>query len=166
MIAYGIWFASPGGISGNALYDHTVTAFKWTVLAGGACLLVVSVLCGLGWRIGLLADAVLSFALAGLFVGVAAVYVSKQDYEGVLILVFGVMFFLSGRRSLGEYRVVVGATAGTKPAKSAKPSPKPSLQTAPAKPQQQDQPRPQPVVKPSPEGFLAELGRENKKQEQ
>jgi len=182
------------GISDSEFYNFTVSAFTWTMKVGGVLMALVAGLLWVGLRPVLLVDAIFAMAIGVLMVGVGGVWVVHQTLlNGVLSLVFGVIFVRSGWGSWLAYR---GSSAGYAfPVASGQDdsSASPAVATPAARQEAMDRllaskkreasPEPAPAVakpapeppcppakvpplaknEPPPEGFLAELGREDPK---
>ena len=81
---------APVGISGNALYDGSVTAFTWGARFVGIGLLLVAGLSFTGLSVVFLVDMIVSVVAAAGCVLVGVIWLMHNDMQGVLILLFGV----------------------------------------------------------------------------
>ncbi len=98
MLYFG-WGSGLVGISDDAFYNATVAVFVWMLRIGGICMLVVTGVCLLGLRVGLLLDAGVS-GLCGLVLVLCGGYWTLHDGFGlqdVLYIVFGFMFLGTAR---------------------------------------------------------------------
>lgn len=86
------------GISGNVLYDGSVTALVWGARVVGIGILVVTALTYLRLPGAAFLDLLISGLAAGGCVVVGVIWLAFQDMQGILLLVFG-LFNASAARS-------------------------------------------------------------------
>jgi len=99
MLVIGIWFERVGA-SDSDFYNNSVEAFNWIMRIGGAVMFLVAALAWVGWSGAFLADAIGS-GLIGLALAIEAlIWLSQSDIpNGVLVLIFSLMFLNSARHS-------------------------------------------------------------------
>ncbi|HOW70031.1 MAG TPA: hypothetical protein PKY77_05460 [Phycisphaerae bacterium] len=99
MLVIGVWFPRMGA-SDSDFYNKSVEAFNWMMRIGGVAMLIVAALAWTGWSGALLADAIAS-GVVGLALGIEAlIWLSQGDIpNGVLVLIFALMFLNSARHS-------------------------------------------------------------------
>lgn len=196
MLLFGLWL---WGLSASAdaapAYQVAVSAFPWVLLLGGIAMLISAALCWTGWRGALAVDAVFSGLVGSALLIDGLVQIGYEltpeygfDINSGLMVIFGVMFVFSAKRSWGLHRrFVIGASGpmadDTGPAVSApptRPSAEPTtverlLDERKAEPSKVEKVEPAEQATPSPVdqppeavphderegGFLAELGRED-----
>ncbi|MEP0843354.1 MAG: hypothetical protein HRF43_11680 [Phycisphaerae bacterium] len=100
------------GVSGAGLYDGSVAAFTWTMKIGGLAMAASAVLLYAGWRPVLPADAVLTAVIGAILAGTGMIWMVNQDVQGVLNLVFALLFLGAARRSWMVFRA---SSRGTPP---------------------------------------------------
>lgn len=100
-----VWFGSGGWVipSISPIYTATATAFVWTLKIGGGVMLAVAALCLTGAGVALLFDAVACMVIALLLAVCGAVFMTNGELNGLLMLVFAVMFGAAGRQSWGAF---------------------------------------------------------------
>jgi hypothetical protein len=88
------------GASDSDFYNSSVEAFNWIMRIGGGAMLLVAALGWIRWSGAFVADAVGS-GLIGVALGIEAlIWLSKSDIgNGILVLVFSLMFLNSARHS-------------------------------------------------------------------
>lgn len=115
LLLFGLYYIWQGvtGVSDYPLYNLTVDAFGWLLLAGGAAMCASGLLCGLNVRSSLLIDAVLTYAVGGMLglVGVIQIYYEAKvngtlGLNSILLILFGGMFIRSASRSMQAHRMV------------------------------------------------------------
>ncbi|MBP7933460.1 MAG: hypothetical protein KA354_02320 [Phycisphaerae bacterium] len=116
MLIIGIWFERVGA-SDSDFYNNSVEVFNWIMRIGGVAMLIVAALAWTGWRGAFLVDAVAS-GLVGLALGIEAlIWLSQGDIpNGVLVLIFALMFLNSARHSWLASQTSAGedtSTSGT-----------------------------------------------------
>ena len=120
MLLFGLWMWDAIAVSDDAAaaYRLAVAAFQWVLLLGGIAMLLSAALCWVGWRNALALDASLT-GLVGLALLVdGLIQVGYElglgygfDINSGLMVIFGVMFIFSARRSWGFHtRFVVGVS--------------------------------------------------------
>jgi hypothetical protein len=89
------------------LYALSVTAFVWTLLAGGGAMLLSALLCFSGLGFALIADAVMTGVVGALFIligGVQLAYEGTANLTALLLVIFGVLFLRSAWMSWCMHR--------------------------------------------------------------
>lgn len=111
MLVIGVWFEREG-VSDSDFYNASVGAFNWIMRIGGVAMLIVAAAGWAGWSGAFVADAV-SSGLIGLALGLESlIWLSNGDIpNGVLVLVFCLMFLHSARQSWRASRVPAGGGA-------------------------------------------------------
>lgn len=79
------------GMSGDAIYDGSVTALVWGSRVVGIGLLITAGLSYTRLAIGLLLDLVVSALAAGGCLLIGVIWLFYGDMQGILLLLFGVM---------------------------------------------------------------------------
>ncbi|MGE0479401.1 MAG: hypothetical protein AB7Q17_02905 [Phycisphaerae bacterium] len=79
------------GVSGDALYDGSVAAFKWMGRIVGIGLLLVALLVYLRIPLAALAEALLSTLAAAGCLAIAAIWILHRDSDGYLVGIFGLL---------------------------------------------------------------------------
>ncbi len=104
------------GISGDRAYDLSVAVFGWTLRIGGLAMLVSATLCGAGLRWSLAADAVFSGLIALLLGLTGLAWLAFGNWQGLLSVVFGVLFVNAARQSWAGHReIAAGKPAAAMP---------------------------------------------------
>ena len=98
------------GISDSQIYNTSVTAVRLAFQGGGVAMLVVAMLCWIGWRYALAVDAVVSAILGLAFLITGGIWLVNGDMMGVLILIFGVMDLSSARASWARHLFVTSSS--------------------------------------------------------
>ncbi len=98
---------------GTRLYVTSVFATNWLLRIGGLSLLGAAILCWSGLTVGLAVDALVS-AIVGLALsGVGIIWISDGDYEGLLFLIFALLFLSAARHSWTQF-VALSRTAASR----------------------------------------------------
>lgn len=100
------------GVSDSAFYNGSVAAFTWTMKIGGIAMGAVALLLWAGLRPALLVDAVLAAAIGAVLMGTGLVWMANGDMQGILNLVFGVLFLGAAKTSWQAHRFASGVQAG------------------------------------------------------
>lgn len=180
LLAIGFYLRWSGleGISRSQLYNWSVDVVVWTFLIGGFLILGVMLLCWTGRPWALIVDGIISLLIGAALVGCGIIWLSHSDIQGILILISGLLVLGAAKGSWANYRLALQAVTTV-------PSGEPSLvrpvgEAVPAVPDPQakaetmerllstKQARPAVPAKvdiarkdePVPDGFLAQLGRE------
>ncbi len=178
LLVIGFMFFQPPSFSDNQTYvDHAVDILIWALRAGGCLSLGTAVLCWTGWRAALLLDSLASL-LTGLGLLVPALIVLIDGSVIAILVAFcGIMCLLNARNTWSNYRLtakIAGAVSSSPPlpeetTEESAPPPDPQAkaeamdrllstkQARPAVPNKVDIRR---KDEPVPDGFLAELGRQ------
>ena len=167
-----------GGWHGEGIrvYVLSVDVVVWTILIGGFLFLGSALLCWTGRPWALLVDGLLSILIGVVFVGCGIIWLSQQDFLGLLIIVFGLYDFNAAKGSWASYRMAVATSRF--PTSFAQSQDSTQTEAPPVDPEAKSealerlmstkQARPavpakvdlRPKNEPVPDGFLAELGRE------
>lgn len=113
LLFYG-WYQAAEGITENAFYNQTVDFFYWTLKIGGGALILVSGICFLGLRFGLVLDALVS-VICGVVMAFCGGYwmsVEGMNLHYMLFVVFGLIFCRAAFASLALYGRSGGCVAG------------------------------------------------------
>ena len=104
LLFYG-WYQSAEGISENAFYNQTVDVFYWTLKFGGGALILVSGICFMGLRFGLILDAAASVicGVVMVFCGGYWISVDGVNLQYMLFVMFGLIFCRAAMTSLTLY---------------------------------------------------------------
>jgi hypothetical protein len=73
-------------------YAAALDARMWTLRIGGGAMVLVAVLCIAGLSVGLLVDAFACAAIAAMLGLTGAIYLVNDDMEGILSLIFALIF--------------------------------------------------------------------------
>jgi len=113
LFGYYLYSGNYRGVTDSQVYNASVVVFVWTLLVGGAAMLLSAVLCLLQSRWALLFDAVATGSIGALLlvIGVIQITSGGADLNTILMLVFGVMFLRSASISWGGYRDLPGGLA-------------------------------------------------------
>lgn len=177
MLAYG-WGIGLRGTSDSEFHNATVAVFTWMLRTGGIALAAVTVVCALGWRVGLLFDAIVS-GICGLIMAACAIYWLTTRGFGLhylLYLLFGGLFLSAARGCWRAYWLAARpAMSKPPPAPPAAPPrkwlgietlepPRPLTPPPKAEPPHPASIRPKSLGEgnqPPPEGYLAALAKED-----
>lgn len=174
------------GISDSRFYNGSVGLFTWTMKVGGVLMGLGAVLLWMGVRPALAIDAVLAMGIGAIMVAVGGIWLGYRDFQGFLLLIFGAMFIRSGWGSWMAGRPVVARPAvelERELDRAGAPPPVPPVdenvrqsarerllagkkdETAAAAAAERSRPPAIPEApraeEPPPEGFLAQLGRDD-----
>jgi len=97
------------GIGDSRIYNLSVDGFTWMMKGGGGLMGLVAVLLWAGIRPMLMVDALLAMGVGGLMIVIGVIWLGNQDMEGILLLLFGLVFISSGWRSWLAYGGLPGA---------------------------------------------------------
>ena len=195
MLLFGLWLWGYSAVDDAApAYRVAVAAFPWVLLLGGIAMLISAALCWTGWQSSLVVDAVLTGVVGCALLIDGLIQIGYEltpgygfDINSGLMVIFGVMFVFSARRSWGFHtRFVIGVSRPVAddivPPMPAQPIPRRGepttverlLDERNVEPATVDEVVPRDEVPPAPEasavdepddepegGFLAELGRED-----
>jgi hypothetical protein len=87
----------------SPLYTAAAQAYIWTLRIGGGAMIAVAALCLTGWSLALLVDAVACAWIAMVLALTGAVFLSNGETNGLLSLVFAIMFGGAGRQSWNTF---------------------------------------------------------------
>lgn len=182
LLAIGFYLRWSGleGISRSQLYNWSVGVVVWTFLIGGFLILGVMLVCWTGRPWALIVDGLVNLLIGAALVGCGIIWLSHSDIQGILILISGLLVLSAAKGSWTNYRLALQATTALPSAQP--PLGRPVEEAVPAIPDLQakteatkrllstKQARPAVPAKvnisrtdePVPDGFLAELGREEK----
>ncbi|MGQ9650677.1 MAG: hypothetical protein ACUVXJ_11250 [Phycisphaerae bacterium] len=180
LLAIGFYLRWSGleGISRSRLYNWSVDVVVWTFLIGGFLILGVMLLCWTNRPWALIVDGLVNLLIGTALVGCGIIWLSHSDIQGILILISGLLVLSAAKGSRANYRLALQARTTLPFAQP--PLVKPVEEAVPAVPDLQakaeatkrllstKQARPAVPAKvdigrkdePVPDGFLAELGRE------
>lgn len=105
MLFVGFYF-NMEGVSNSSLYNLSVNGFTWMMKVGGGLMGLMAVLLFVGLRPAIFADALLTAVIGGLMVIMGGVWIAFQDYQGILVLLFGGIYISSAWRSWQAFRGV------------------------------------------------------------
>lgn len=88
----------------SQVYAAAIDARMWTLRIGGGCMLFVTVLCLAGSGVGLLVDALACAGVAVMLALTGGAFLINRDSEGILSLIFALVFGAAGWRSWQDYR--------------------------------------------------------------
>ncbi len=84
-------------------YTAAAHTYIWTLRIGGGAMLAIAALCLTGWGPALLLDAVACSVIAVLLALCGAVFLGNGDVNGLLSLVFALLFGTAGRQSWNSF---------------------------------------------------------------
>lgn len=145
------------GISDSAMYNLSVDVATWTMKIGGIGMALVVLGSLIGRPEALLADAVLSGLIGLSFVLTGVVRFVWGNTQGLLFLIFGLMFVSAARTCWRVYRGTVYDDFGFRSQAAPPPDARP-VHPASIHPEV----LPKDGEPPPPEGYLAALAREKK----
>jgi len=180
LLAVGFYLRWSGlvGVSSSQLYNWSVNIVVWTLLIGGVLVLGVTALCWTGRPWALIVDGLVSLLIGVSLLGCGIIWLSKADVQGILVVIFGLFDLNAAKGSWNNYQLALRAMMMAPPAafpgappidepERAAPDPQAKAeamerllstkQARPAVPAKVDISR---KDEPVPDGFLAELGRE------
>lgn len=96
--AYGL-----SGVSGNALYDGSVSAFTWTLKIGGIVLAITAVSCATGMIWSMAVDGAASLVIGALLLATGGIWIVSGDMQGLLNVLFAMTFLYAGRGALVDF---------------------------------------------------------------
>jgi hypothetical protein len=180
LLAIGFYLRWSGleGVSRSQLYNWSVDVVVWTFLVGGFLILGVMLLCRTGRPWTLLVDGLVNLLIGASLVGCGVIWLSHSDIQGILILISGLLVLSAAKGSWTNYRLALQAMITVPSAQPPLVRPEESAASAAPDPQAKaeamerllstKQARPAVPAKvdirrkdePVPDGFLAELGRE------
>ena len=144
----------------SKLFVFSLHAFDWLLIVGGVSMLIVSVFCYLGMRVGLLLETIVSGTCGMVFVLCAVTWIANGStgLQTFLNFIFGFMFVSAARSAWSMYsagapdRTTSGFPVQTPAAPVAPPAPHPASLASSALPKD-GEPAPD-------EGYLAALAKE------
>jgi hypothetical protein len=180
LLAVGFYLRWSGlqGISNSQLYNRSVDMVIWTFIVGGFLVLGTMLLCWTGRPWTLIVDGLVSALIGVSLLGCGIIWLSQSDIQGILVVLFGLFDLSAARGSWGNYQLALRAMTTAPPTgfpavpladepADAAPDPQAKAeamdrllstkQARPAVPAKVDIRR---KDEPVPDGFLAELGRE------
>ena len=165
------------GISSSSVYNFSVAGAVWTFLIGGFLMLGVSMLCLTGRPWALLVDSATTGLIGAALLACGATWLFHSDIQGIILVLVSLFDLNSAKGSWVGYRMASAASqfaadsapfqdSGETDAPPVDPEAKAKAmerlmstkQARPAVPAKVDL---RPRNEPPPDGFLAELGREN-----
>jgi len=154
MLVYGfVYYSDVSGTSNSEIYNRAVTVFGATLKIGGVLMVAVTAACAIGMPAALLLDAIVSVGCGGTFAACGLIWlITVGDLQGILLLVFGIIFLASGWSSWNLYAIGGVADARDPAAEADEPPPHPASLPSDA--------LPRPDETPPPDGYLAALSRE------
>lgn len=99
------FYLNPRGFGASQLYIASVAVFTLTMKIGGCAMLAMAGLCYAGWRPAALLDAVLAGAIGVLLAAIGIIWFSRGNVEGLLLLIFSLLFLHSARQSWLTFRM-------------------------------------------------------------
>ncbi|MHC4675950.1 MAG: hypothetical protein ACYTBZ_25955 [Planctomycetota bacterium] len=113
MLFFGFyWCGGLSGISESGIYNLSVGLFVRTLQFGGLAMLLSAGLCWTGWRRALLIDAVFAAIIGLLMVAEGLVWMVHNDLQGILLLIFGVVFLHSAKCGRDTYQMFAADSVG------------------------------------------------------
>jgi len=97
------------GISGNAIYDGSVTAFTWGARIVGIGILVTALMSLARVPGAALLDMLVSMLAAAGCLAVGVIWMVYSDMEGVLVLLFGILNTSAARAAWQRWRLLRAA---------------------------------------------------------
>jgi hypothetical protein len=95
MLLYGWYGGGPQGVSSSDLYNSAIDLFRWMLRIGGMAMLLTSVVCFTGLRVGLLLDFLVTGLCGAIMLGVGVIGLFAGGAPGlqdILVLIFGLVF--------------------------------------------------------------------------